>query len=195
MSIRRVCGVVLGGAACLGLAGCVEPPPPGPSVVAVPGKGKTYVRFQQEDAYCRQSALAQNGGRTPAQAQANSGVSSALLGTALGAVAGTVIGAAAGNPGMGAGIGAGTGLAFGAASGAGAGEESAALLQRRYDVAYSQCMVAYGNAIQGPQPVVAYVPSYAPPPVVVASPPPVVVAPPPPPVVVAPPPVYAAPAY
>lgn len=167
MSIRRTSGLLLGSAALLGLAGCVEPPPPGPSVLAIPGKGKSYPQFQQEDAYCRQSALAAAGGRTPGQAAASSGIASAALGTALGAVAGTVIGAAAGNPGVGAGIGAGTGLAFGAASGAGAGEESAALLQRRYDVTYSQCMIAYGNMIQGPQPVVAYVPAY-PPPVVVA---------------------------
>ena len=164
----RVALLVAGCAAVVGLGGCAVEPPAGPSFMALPAKGKTYPRFQQEDGYCRQTAFYAAGGRTPGQAAVSSGVASAGLGTLAGAAAGALIGAAAGNPGAGAAIGAGTGLVFGSAAGAGAADASAYELQRRYDQTYAQCMVAYGNLVPIPQPVVAYPPvAYAPPPVAV----------------------------
>ncbi len=177
MTLGRLTGLVLAGSAALALTGCVDTPPTAaPSVVAIPGKGKSYAQFQTEDNYCRQQGLAANGGKTPGQAAAGSGIGSAAIGTVVGAAGGALLGAAFGNAGAGAAIGAGTGLGVGAVSGVGAGQASAAVYQRNYDRTYAQCMIAYGNGIQGPQPpvVVAYP---APPAPVYAYPPP----PPPPP--------------
>jgi len=43
-------------AAALLLSGCVVPPPAGPSVGALPPKGKDAAQFQQDDVACRQYA-------------------------------------------------------------------------------------------------------------------------------------------
>jgi hypothetical protein len=59
------------------------------------------------------------------------------------------IGAAAGHPGVGAGVGVGTGLLAGTAAGAHAGYGTGFTLQRRYNIAYEQCMYAKGNQIPG----------------------------------------------
>ncbi|MGD0229600.1 MAG: YMGG-like glycine zipper-containing protein [Syntrophorhabdales bacterium] len=67
-----------------------------------------------------------------------------MLGTLLGAGLGAVIGAATGNVGAGAAIGGATGLVGGTAMGSDAGYASQYQLQRRYDIAYQQCMYA-GN--------------------------------------------------
>jgi hypothetical protein len=69
------------------------------------------------------------------------------------AAAGAAIGAAAGNPLVGAAIGAGSGLLVGGAAGIGNAQVSSAELQRRYDIAYQQCMYANGNQLPGSQPV------------------------------------------
>ena len=69
----------------------------------------------------------------------------ALLGAGLGAA----IGAASGNPGAGAAIGAGSGLVAGTAVGANAGQVYGWEAQRRYDIAYQQCMYTQGNQIPG----------------------------------------------
>ena len=149
--------------AALALAGCVVTPPPGPGVTAYPGRGKTMADFQQDEVVCRQYAQQQTG--IPPQEAANqSAVGSAALGTALGAAAAAAIGAATGNPAAGAAIGAGSGLFLGAASGTNAAAASASSVQRGYDIAYAQCMVAHGNSVQQPQTVMA--PATAPAPVV-----------------------------
>ena len=72
-----------------------------------------------------------------------------MAGTAIGAGLGATIGAASGHVGAGAAIGAGTGLLAGTAAGAGAGQYSGWEAQRRYDIAYQQCMYAKGNLIPG----------------------------------------------
>ncbi len=166
MLTGRFAGFVLAGAASIALAGCVDTPPTAaPMVLAIPAKGKTYAQFQTEDGYCRQQGLQANGGLTPGQAAANSGIGSAALGTVVGAAGGALLGAAFGNAGAGAAIGAGTGLGAGAVSGVDASRASAGSYQRNYDRVYAQCMIAYGNAIQGPPPVVGYpAPVYASPP-------------------------------
>lgn len=135
-------------AAALALAGCVAPPPQGPSVMAMPGEGKSYQQFQQEDAYCRQAAFQSIGGRSSSQAATDSAVGSAVAGTAIGAAAGALLGAAAGNAGAGAAIGAGTGLLAGGSVGAGNAQYSSAYTQRQYDMTYIQCMTSQGNQVQ-----------------------------------------------
>ena len=168
---RRVAATGLAIAAAASLAGCAYPPPDTPSFTALPGKGKPYAEFQQEDAYCRSVAYQASGGATAQQNATANGVGSAALGTVVGAGAGALIGAAVGNPGAGAAIGAGTGLAFGGVAGAGAADETIAAQQHRFDQTYAQCMVAYGNFVPLPQPAVAPYPYPGPygygPPVVV----------------------------
>src|SRR5512134_2205830 len=125
------------------LTGCVSVPV-GPSVMVLPGYGKPFDVFQGEDYACRQWA-AQQLGIGPNDAAAQSVVSGATIGTLLGAGLGAAFGAAAGSPGIGAAVGAGTGLLFGSASGANAAYASSWELQRRFDIAYQQCMYAKGN--------------------------------------------------
>lgn len=126
----------------LALAGCVTAPT-GPSVMVLPGTGKSFDQFRFDDNDCRQYAHAQVGGTTAAQAAEDSGVRSAAIGTAVGALAGAAIG---GNS-RGAGVGAGVGLLAGSAGGAGAAQSSGYELQRRYDFAYQQCMYSKGHRI------------------------------------------------
>ncbi len=151
--------------------------PTGPSVMVLPGSVKTFEQFQTDDTVCRQWAQ-QGLGITPGQAATSSTVTGAAIGTLAGAVLGAAIGAAAGSPGTGAAIGAGGGLLFGTAAGASAGEIAELTVQRRYDIAYQQCMYAKGNQIPG----------------VVAASQPVALPPPPPPPASAPTPPASAPA-
>ncbi|TLU72922.1 glycine zipper family protein [Lichenicoccus roseus] len=157
------------------LGACTVAPPPGPTVMTTPGKGKTYDAYRIDDGRCRQDAAAANNGVTPQQGANSSGVGSAAVGTVVGAGIGALLGAAAGNPGLGAAAGAGGGLLVGSSVGAGNAAESANALQGNYDRVYAQCMIASGEQVEAPQ--VAYAPPPAP--VVVAAPP--VYAYPPPP--------------
>jgi Glycine-zipper domain len=140
-------------AAPLAFAACAVAPPQGPTVLALPGQGKSFAQFQQEDASCRFYAAQQNGFANPNQAATQSAVGSAAVGTALGAAAGAVIGAAAGNPGAGAAIGAGSGLLVGSGVGANNAYATGASLQQRYDITYTQCMYAHGNTVQASAPL------------------------------------------
>ena len=139
-------------AGALALAGCVVPPPTGPSVMALPPQGKNFTQFQQEDASCRQDAGGQIGYANPAAAANQTAVGSAAVGTVVGAAAGAAIGAAAGNPGLGAAVGAGSGLALGAGAGAANAAAVGGDLQQHYDIAYTQCMYAHGNQVSSPPP-------------------------------------------
>ena len=155
-------------AAIIVLAGCATPPPSGPSVMALPGSGKTFDQFRLDDYDCRQYASAQIGGTNAQQASVSSGVKSAAVGTVVGAAVG---GLAGGNSG--AGVGAGIGMAGGALAGTQAADSSAYTVQQRYDMGYMQCMYAKGNQV--PMSAGRYAaPASAPP---AATPPP----PPPPP--------------
>ncbi|SRR5579864_2769160 len=127
--------------AALMLAACVTMPK-GPSVMALPGTGKNFDQFRSDDLECRDFANTQVGGTSASDAQSDSVAKSAVLGTVIGAAAGAAIGGS-----QGAGIGAGTGLAFGALAGTGAGDASGYSLQRRYDIAYIQCMYAKGERV------------------------------------------------
>jgi hypothetical protein len=184
--------VLLLGSAVAALSGCASLPT-GPSVMVLPAAGKSFEQFQVEDAVCRQWAAQQVGGAPGAPATQNTAVGAAV-GTAVGAGLGAAIGAASGHAGAGAAIGAGTGLLTGAAAGANADQASGWNAQRRYDMAYQQCMYAKGNQIPGavrgtrrpavpppPPPPPGYSPA-------LPAPPPYTSAPPPPP-----PPGYSAP--
>ena len=121
--------------------------PTGPSVMALPGTGKSFEQFRVDDATCRQFAYEQAGGVTAQQAGQNAAVSSAIIGTALGAAAGAAIGSASGHMGSGAAIGAGTGLIVGSAAGSSNAAYSYREAQWRYDNAYVQCMYAQGHRV------------------------------------------------
>jgi outer membrane lipoprotein SlyB len=140
--------------------------PPGPSVLVMPGGGKSFEAFQADDYTCREWAQAQSGWNANETVNQNL-AGGAIAGGALGAAAGALIGAASGNVGPGAAIGAGAGLLAGSAMAHnrayGAGWE----VQRRYDNAYQQCMYAKGNqipaAVQEPIRQSRYVPPPPPP--------------------------------
>jgi hypothetical protein len=127
--------------ALLSLAACTTMPS-GPNVMVLPGTGKSFEQFRNDDYQCRGYAQSQFGGATPTTAMQESGVQSAALGTLLGAAAG-----AAANGGRGAAVGAGAGLAMGGLAGTSSGQVSGGNLQRRYDYAYLQCMYAQGHRI------------------------------------------------
>lgn len=149
---------------CVGLcilAGCVSLPS-SPTVAVMPAPGKPFDLFVTEENVCRQYA-AQQAGRSPSQVTSESVGTGAAAGTVLGAATGAALGALSGRPALGAGAGAGTGLLFGTAVGAGSGQETSWQLQRRYDIAYSQCMYAKGNQVPG-FPVSAAPPPPPPPP-------------------------------
>jgi hypothetical protein len=118
--------------------------------MALPGQGKDFAAFQQDDAICRDYAFHQTGGTSPAAAASQSAVGSAAVGTALGAAAGAAIGAASGAAGPGAAIGAGAGLLAGSAVGLNTAAASYGGVQQYYDVSYTQCMIAHGNTVQPP---------------------------------------------
>ena len=120
----------------------------GPSVLVLPGSGKSFEQFQADDAVCRQWA-AQQIGTAPQEAANQSTAKSAVAGTVIGAGLGAAIGSASGAAGTGAAIGAASGLLLGSAAGASAGYASGYEAQRRYDIAYQQCMYAKGNVTPG----------------------------------------------
>lgn len=124
------------------MAGCATLPD-GPRVAVMPAPNKPFEVFIAEDHLCRNFA-AQSIGATPNEA--------ATRNVAGGAVAGTAIGAAAGALGggqHGAGAGAAIGMVVGTAAGAGQANVSGYEAQRRYDIAYQQCMYAKGNQLPG----------------------------------------------
>ncbi len=133
--------------ALLALSGCVTVPT-GPSMIVLPGNGKSFDNFQADDAACRQWAGMQIG-QSPQQVVNQNTAAGSVGGTLIGAGLGAAIGAAYAAPGIGAAIGAASGLLVGTAAGANAGQAYGWEAQRRYDIAYQQCMYAKGNQIPG----------------------------------------------
>ena len=130
------------------LGGCATIPT-GPTVRVMPGQGKPFEVFAEEDYMCRQWAQQQIGGVSPSETANQNLANGAILGTLLGAGVGAAIGAATGGVGAGAAIGAGAGLLTGTSMGANSAYASEWHLQRRYDIAYQQCMYAEGNQVSG----------------------------------------------
>lgn len=110
--------------------------------MSLPGSGKTFEQFREDDGFCKQYALEQVEGKTPNRAAIMSGVGTAALGTAVGAAAGAAFGGASG-----AAIGAGSGLLGGTLMGAGTSRASGDIRQQRYDIGYTQCMYGKGHRV------------------------------------------------
>ncbi len=123
--------------------------PSGPSVAVMPGPGKPFEVFQADDASCRQWAQAQIGGTSPGETANQNLATGAVVGTLAGAGLGAALGSISGNAGAGAAIGGAAGLLTGASIGGNQGAYAGYSLQRRYDIAYQQCMYAKGNVIPG----------------------------------------------
>ena len=99
---------LLVGIGVLALAGCASTPPPsGPSVMVLPGTGKSFDEFRHDDHDCRGYAYVQSGAQGADQAASNATANSA----AVGAIVGTAAGAALGGNGHAALAGAGLGTA------------------------------------------------------------------------------------
>ncbi len=122
--------------------------PTGPTVTVLPAPGKSFEQFQDDDAICRQWA-AQQIGETPQETANRNTATGAVAGTLIGGGLGAAIGSAGGHVGTGAAIGAGTGLLLGTLAGSDRGYAYSRSTQRRYDVAYQQCMYAKGNQVPG----------------------------------------------
>lgn len=156
-------------AVLLSVSACTQAPM-GPTVAVMPGQNKPFSVFQDDQAICRQFAEQQVGGAQQAQ---NTATNQTLLGAGVGTLLGAGLGAAVGG-GRGAAIGAGVGALGGTAVGASQGQDTTMSVQRRYDIAYEQCMYSRGNQVPG---YVQSAPAYAAPP----PPPPGAYPPPPPP--------------
>lgn len=119
------------------LAGCAAPVAQGPRVAVMPPHGKPLEVFSAEDQTCRsyveQTAGAQSDGSTVA--------ASAVIGTVIGAAVGAAVGGRHDHTANGAAAGLVMGTAVGLNHSAVAAEEA----QRRYDIAYEQCMSTKNN--------------------------------------------------
>ena len=129
-------------AAIVLLSACAEIPI-GPSVAIMPPPGKPFEVFQQDDQACRTFAQ-QSVGTKANDASNTSLLETAALGTGLGAAAGALLGG-----GDGAAGGAAIGAIAGTAIGAGEADKTGRTIQRRYDIAYEQCMYSRGDVLPG----------------------------------------------
>jgi hypothetical protein len=125
------------------LAACAQIPN-GPSVAVMPPPGKPFDLFVADDQLCRNYATQSIGGTSAQQAAAASAVTSAAVGTALGAAVGALAG---GHNSVGG--GAAVGAVAGTAVGLGQADYAGHTVQRRYDIAYQQCMYSRGNLMPG----------------------------------------------
>jgi hypothetical protein len=138
--------MILAAGVALALGACAVAPT-APSVMVLPGSQKSPDQFQADAGACQQQtqALLAN----DAQAANNQAVSNAAIGTVIGAAAGALIGQGSYNPSAAAGWGAGTGLLIGSTVAGGNSQASSYSLQRRFDIAYMQCMYQRGNQVPG----------------------------------------------
>lgn len=126
------------------MVGCATTPV-GPSLTVMPAPGKPFDVFKNDDKECRE--YAQNSLNTTAdEIAAKNTAKTAVVGAVLGAVAGAV---ADGGSSRNVGTGAAVGLLGGAAMGAAGGGDASKEVQRRYDIAYQQCMYSKGNQVPG----------------------------------------------
>lgn len=125
------------------LSSCAEMPT-GPTVAVMPTQNKPFDVFMQEDQLCRGWA-AHSIGQPGNDAAAQRMLSSTVTGAAIGAIAGAIAGGHRNVE-----TGAAMGTVIGSATGVSQSSETAWSAQRRYDIAYQQCMYSKGN----------YVPAY-----------------------------------
>lgn len=126
--------------AVLLLASCAEMPT-GPSIAVMPSPNKPFDVFMQDDQLCRGWA-AHSIGLAGHDAAAEQMLASTITGAAIGAIAG-----AAGGGHRNIDAGASMGLVMGATAGANQSAVTAGNAQRRYDIAYQQCMYSKGNFV------------------------------------------------
>jgi uncharacterized protein YcfJ len=137
------------------LSGCASAPT-GPRVAVMPAPGKPFELFVAEEKTCRDYAE-QSIGQSRNDAAAKNFVGAVVVGTAIGAAAGALSGGDHGS-------GATTGMLAGSMIGAGESANASGDAQRRYDIAYEQCMYSKGNQIPGyAAPRQTYVPPPPPP--------------------------------
>src|SRR4030095_3952343 len=101
------------GLATLALAGCASTPPPGPSVMVLPGTGKSFDEFRHDDHDCRGYAAYQSGAQSADQAASDATVNSAAAGALIGAAAAAALGGTGHAAVAGAGLGTATGALVG----------------------------------------------------------------------------------
>lgn len=143
------------------VTGCASIPQ-GPTLAVLPSPTKPFEIFQADDVACR--SLAANTVSQEVQDANNRAAGTAILVAALATAAGAAVGASngggyhhrgyyggGGGAGSGAAVGAGLGALGGAAVGASASGDGQDGIQRRYDIAYAQCMYAHGNQVPGYQ--------------------------------------------
>jgi hypothetical protein len=124
------------------VAACATPAPSAPSILVLPGTGKTFDQFRADDNECRVYAYNQIGGPGASSESKEKAVNSAIAGTAIGAAAGALLGGS-----QGAAVGAGVGLAGGSIVGSDQSYATSGSQQRRYDNAFTQCMYAKGHRV------------------------------------------------
>jgi len=144
MNWKRCLGLFSAAAVLIGCATI----PAGPGVMVLPASGTPFDAFQSDDYACKQWALEQIQ-VSPNETINRNIAGGAAIGTLLGAGLGAAIGAASGNAAAGAAIGAGSGLIGGAAAASAPAHAAGWEAQRRYDIAYQQCMYARGHQIPG----------------------------------------------
>lgn len=137
----RKSAIVLMTLTAMALGGCVTPPM-GPTIGAMPGSDKSFDAFQRDQYECENYAYDQVAG--DAERANRRAFGTAVIGTALGAA----IGAATGG-GRSTATGAAIGGTVGTIEGANQSERAQYGLQRRYNIAYAQCMSAKGNQVRG----------------------------------------------
>ncbi|HEX9585332.1 MAG TPA: glycine zipper family protein [Gammaproteobacteria bacterium] len=126
------------------LAACASIPV-GPTVAVMPGPGKPFDQFDIDNSVCKNFAR-QELGTNPNDVAREQVLSGAAAGAVLGAASGALMGHGHDSP---VGEMAGAGMIVGSAVGANAANQSVLSLQRRYDIAYQQCMYAKGNQVPG----------------------------------------------
>ena len=130
--------------AALLLGGCVTQPE-GPTIPVMPGRDKSFTEFQNDDMQCQSFASNRVAGR--AENANDRAILSAIIGAGVGAALGGAVGG-----GEGAGVGAASGGIVGGAIGSNQSAYAQGTLQRRYNIAYAQCMEAKGNDVRGGPP-------------------------------------------
>lgn len=138
--------MILAASAALALGGCAVAPT-APSVMVLPGTQKSTEQFRADSAACQEQARALLS--NDAQAANNQAVTNAALGTVIGAAAGALLGQGSYNPSAAAGWGAGTGLLIGSTVAGGTSQAASYSMQRRFDIAYVQCMYQSGHQVPG----------------------------------------------
>lgn len=128
------------------LLGACAQTPMGPTIQVMPGPGKSFANFQNDQAICRQ--FADEAVRDQAQGANLRGLGTAALTTVLGAGLGAAIGG-----GQGAAIGAASGALGGAGLGAFQSSNAQNSIQAQFDNAFAQCMFSLGNTVPATGPM------------------------------------------